>query len=82
MLLDRKGLDTLIVDRPFVGIELLRAHAEDTASQLDQIRQGAHEETVLVSESGSSPRLSERHPQRSPPKSDVWAADREHCAFI
>ena len=64
MLLDRKGLDTLIVDRPFVGIELLRTHAEDSAGQFDQVRQGAHEETVLR----IMTRLSERQPSKITPK--------------
>jgi hypothetical protein len=68
MLLDRNGLDTLIVDRPFVGIELLRTHAEDSTGQLDQVRHSAHEETVLVPRPRPSRRLSERHPSKITPK--------------
>ena len=40
--LDREGLDMLVMDRPLVGIELLRAHPEHSSGQLDQIRECPH----------------------------------------
>jgi hypothetical protein len=42
VLLDREGLDMSIMDRPFVWVELLRAHLEGATGQLDQVRQRAH----------------------------------------
>jgi hypothetical protein len=83
MLLDRKRLDTVVVDRSLVGVELLRAHPEDSPGQLDQLRQGAHEDDATRAEPGLG-----RSPvrvgitQRSPPRSDASISDQEQCAVI
>jgi hypothetical protein len=37
MLLDRKKLDMLVMNRPLVGLELLRAHAKASARQFNQV---------------------------------------------
>ena len=42
MLLDRKSLHMLGMDRALIGIELLRAHSESSPWQLDQFRQRTH----------------------------------------
>jgi hypothetical protein len=46
MLLDRKRPHPLIMDRPLVGIELLRAHPEDSPGQFHQVRERSHEMTL------------------------------------
>ncbi len=63
MLLDRERPDMLVMDRSLVGIELLRAHPEDSPGQLDQVRQCAHEDDANPSGSAFG--------QRSPLKSDA-----------
>ena len=90
MLLDRKRLDTLVVDRSLVGVELLRTHAEDSPGQLDQLRQGAHEDDAtrtmtggVVPEPSSTDHLfgsafAEDHPYGVMPQ----LADQEQCAVI
>jgi hypothetical protein len=42
MLFNGKGVHLLVMDWSLIGIELLRAHAEDSAGQLDEIRERAH----------------------------------------
>lgn len=46
MLLDRKSLHMLGMDRALIGIELLGAHSESSPWQLDQIRQRTHKPTL------------------------------------
>src|SRR5215211_976427 len=90
MLLDRKRLDTLVVDRSLVGVELLRAHAEDPPSQLNQLRQGAHEDDATPHYGGRRRARAEldRSPvrvgirRRSPLWSDALITDQEQCAVI
>jgi hypothetical protein len=44
MLLDRKRLNMLLMNRPFIGIELLRAHTKDSPRQFHQVRECPHED--------------------------------------
>jgi hypothetical protein len=42
MLLDRKSLHVLGMDRALIGIELLRAHSKSSPWQFDHIRERTH----------------------------------------
>ena len=66
MLLDRKRPHPLIMDRPLVGIELLRAHPEDSPGQFHQVRERSHEMTLASRgmRSAVGVELGEDHPGR------------------